>query len=312
MAPRWARRHRGRRRADENHRSWCSSIDRGVLQRSPFPRGQGHHRPKPPPEGAPPRAKRRYAEGTATDYDVLAAVAADNAKPEVIHSDGHPYHSRPASFAFSPSSRERSKPSVSSRPLDPTSATGTTPLATAFTHAARACFSSKTKSVIARDLVKIYRRRQQAAAGPHRQVPDGASTISVTWKRTGSSGASGSISHFRRDADEGQGCSARSDVGRSTTTERLSAIRLPRGEGPPSTRSSRRARSRPPSQTRRLRAVAEAGYELGAKTFLEVEDALLNLMMAQATAASRRGGVEKGPGDPRPVGLSHPDPSSSA
>ena len=242
-------------------------------------------------------AKRRYAEGTATDYDVLAAqVAADNAKPEVIRAT-NAIHTTRDRLRFLLAIESGEVEAVGElTPADPTSPIPDydTALATAFTHRPELA-SLENQKAIARDLVKIYgadnKPRLDLAAGYGWREYDLGDMeangefwsvgLNLSFPIFDGMRTKGKVAQARSDVRtiDNNGAALRDQIALEVRTALHAVVEA---------REIETAIAGTVEQAERLHTMAEAGYELGAKTFLEVEDALLNLMMARVDLARAR------------------------
>ncbi|MHB8077668.1 MAG: efflux RND transporter permease subunit [Candidatus Krumholzibacteriia bacterium] len=237
-------------------------------------------------------ARRKYEEGTATDYDVLAArVAAENARPETI---------RAANAVRAALDRLRfllaveggelevagSLDAAPAAPVEPAAA-----LALALTHRPELA-SLEHQAAIARDVVRIYRAEDrprldlQAAYGRREYEIDGRVAAGVAW----SAGVTFSFPIFDGLRTRGRVAQARSDLRtlEISVARQRDAIAL---EVRNATRAVEEAReiatalTGTVAQAEQLLRMAEDGFELGVTTRLDVEDAQLNLATARGNLA---------------------------
>jgi HAE1 family hydrophobic/amphiphilic exporter-1 len=242
-------------------------------------------------------ANRKYAEGTATDYDVLAAeVAVENARPEVIRATNALNSARDRlRFLLAIESGEVD----ASGQLTPADAASPPPdydsaLATALEHRPDLA-SIEHRMAVVRDLVKMYgagdKPRLDLAAGyGWRQYDlEGLTADGEFW----SVGLNLSFPIFDGMRTRGKVAQARSDLrtaenDRAALRDQIALEVRTALHGVVESREIETAIAGTVSQADRLLAMAEAGYELGAKTHLEVEDAQLNVISARADLARAR------------------------
>ncbi len=242
-------------------------------------------------------ANRKYAEGTATDYDVLAAqVAVENARPEVIRATNALNSTRDRlRFLLAIESGEvdasgELTPAVPDMPPpDYDSA-----LATALEHRPDLA-SIEHLMAVSRDLIKIYgagdKPRLDLAAGyGWRQYDiEGLMADGEFW----SVGLNLSFPIFDGMRTRGKVAQAKSDLrtaenNRAALRDQIALEVRTALHGVVESTEIETAIAGTVSQADRLLAMAEAGYELGAKTHLEVEDAQLNVISARADLARAR------------------------
>ncbi len=243
--------------------------------------------------------KKRYAAGTATDYDVLAAeVAADNIRPEAIRAENQVRSSRERlRFVIGLGPREvdaaGSLASALEAEIVPVLDYGQ---AYAEALSSRPELSSLRNSIeAARDLVTIAAAANkpgldlngtlgwnQVEMGPDTgKGTDWSAGIVLTWPL---------FDGFRT---EGQVTAAESDLAglRLREAELVDAIALEARDAVNAVREAgeiMRALTGTVSQAEKLLSMAEKGFELGVKTRLEVQDAQLNLSSAKGGLSRAR------------------------
>jgi HAE1 family hydrophobic/amphiphilic exporter-1 len=241
-------------------------------------------------------AQRRFDEGTATDYDVLAArVALQNVKPQAI---------RAANAVRTARDRLRfvlavDRPVDAVGRLDSGDTTATFPdyataLATAYEHRPDLA-SMQHERAIRKDLVKIYnagdkpRLDLHATAGQRAYNIDGLNADGPYW----SAALAFSFPIFDGMRTRGQVAQARSDlhtleIDEARLRDRVALeVRTALG-AVEEARGIEAALAGTAEQARRLLQMAEDGYELGVTTFLDVEDAQLGLLQAETNLAGAR------------------------
>jgi HAE1 family hydrophobic/amphiphilic exporter-1 len=242
-------------------------------------------------------ARRKYAEGTATDYDVLAAeVAVDNSRPEVIRAANALDTARDRlRFLLAVETGEVDAVGVLS-PADPLAPPPDYDAALATALEQRPDLAAVGhRMAVSRDVIKIYgagdKPRIDLAAGYGWRSYDleGMKADGDFW----SVGLNLSFPIFDGMRTRGKVAQARSDfrVAENDEAALRDRIALDVRNALHEVVVSREIESAVEgtvSQADRLLAMAEAGYELGAKTRLEVEDAALNLMAARVDLARAR------------------------
>lgn len=239
-------------------------------------------------------AKRRYAAGVATDYDVLAAsVSAENARPEVIRTENLVRTTRDR-LRFLLALEEDVEVSGTLEAGAPQVGTYESVLAVARKRRPELEELRRRKD-IAEELIKIY----NADDKPRLDLKGG-----VGWREleTGPFAADGkawnagiflSFPIFDGWKTRGKVAQAQSDRRSLEIDEaRLSdSISLEIREAMNAVSESGeivKALSGTVGQAERLLAMAEKGFELGVKIRLEVEDAELNLLQAKGNLAQAR------------------------
>jgi HAE1 family hydrophobic/amphiphilic exporter-1 len=242
-------------------------------------------------------AQRKLDEGTATDYEVLAArVAVQNARPQAI---------RAANAVRTARDRLRYLLALEGAEVDAAGelAPGDslapppdyeTALAAAWAHRPELAAIAHQRAV-QHDLVKIYgagdkpRLDLQAAYGQREYDIDGFTADGPYW----SAGLYVSFPIFDGLRTRGKVAQARSDA-RAVEIEEARLRDLIALEVRTAVHAVEEARgieaalAGTVAQARRLLAMAEAGFDLGVKTHLEVEDAQLDLMAARGNLARAR------------------------
>jgi HAE1 family hydrophobic/amphiphilic exporter-1 len=242
-------------------------------------------------------ASRKYAEGTATDYDTLAAkVAVDNARPAAIRAANAVHTARDRlRFLLALEKGEveaegELAPADSEAPLPDYEAA----LRTALAHRPELASLGHQK-VIARDLVRIYgagskpRLDLEGGYGWRWYDIEGMTADGEFW----SAGVTLTFPFFDGMRTRGKVAQAKSDV--RTLENQEAALRDQIAlevraalHAAVEAREIEAALSGTAAQAERLHAMARDGYELGAMRRLEVEDALLNLMAARGDLARAR------------------------
>ena len=240
---------------------------------------------------------RKYAEGTATDYDVLAAqVAVDNSKPEVIRATNAINTARDRLRFLLAIDAGEVEAVGELTPADSASSPPDydTALATALEHRPELS-SLEHRMAVARDFIKIYgadnKPRLDLAAGyGWRQYDLGdmkadgefwSVGLNLSFPIFDGMRTKGKVAQARSDARtiENDGGALRDQIALEVRTALHAVVEA---------REIESAIAGTVQQADRLLAMAQAGYDLGAKTHLEVEDALLNLMMARVDLARAR------------------------
>jgi HAE1 family hydrophobic/amphiphilic exporter-1 len=241
-------------------------------------------------------AQRRLEEGTATDYDVLAArVALQNVRPQAIRATNAVRTARDRlRFVLA-----ADRPVDAVGRLDSGDTTATFPdyvtaLATAYAHRPDLA-SMQHERAIRKDLVKIYnagdkpRLDLHATAGKRAYNIDGMTADGPYW----SAALAFSFPIFDGMRTRGQVAQARSDlhtleIDEARLRDRVALeVRTALG-AVEEARGIESALAGTADQARRLLKMAEDGYELGVTTFLDVEDAQLGLLQAETNLAGAR------------------------
>ncbi len=240
-------------------------------------------------------ARKKYAAGTATDYDVLAAeVGVENARPDVIRTENLIRITRDRlRFLLG---LEGQEVDVQGSLVTPLSASPSYEDSLASAWKNRPELSGiKNRIGIAEELVTVYKAmnkpRLDLKAGYGWKDSDFivANADGPAW----SAGLYLTFPFFDGGRTQGKVAQARSDVASLKIEEAklLDAIVLQIHESVNAVRESGeivKGLSGTVSQALRLLAMAEKGYEFGVKTRLEVDDAQLNLMLAQGNLAKSR------------------------
>ncbi len=241
-------------------------------------------------------AQRRLEEGTATDYDVLAArVALQNVKPQAIRAANAVRTARDRlQFVLAVG-----RPVDAVGRLDSGDTTATFPdyataLATAYAHRPDLA-SMQHERAIRKDLVKIYnagdkpRLDLQATAGKRAYNIDGMNAEGPYW----SAALAFSFPIFDGLRTRGQVAQARSDlhtleIDEARLRDRVALEVRSALNAVEEARGIEAALAGTAGQARRLLKMAEDGYGLGVTTFLDVEDAQLGLLQAETNLAGAR------------------------
>jgi HAE1 family hydrophobic/amphiphilic exporter-1 len=242
-------------------------------------------------------ARRKQLEGTATDYDVLAAqVAVENARPELIRAS-NAVHTARDRLRFLLAMETGEVEAVGElTPADPSSLPPDyeSALSTALAH--RPEISSMAHQMaVARDIIKIYsagnKPRLDFVGGyGWRQYDLGGMTadgefwslgLNLSFPIFDGMRTNGKVAQARSDLRtiENSEASLRDQIALEVRTALHDVVEA---------REIEAAIAGTVEQAGRLLTMAEAGYELGAKIQLEVEDALLNLMSARVNLARAR------------------------
>jgi HAE1 family hydrophobic/amphiphilic exporter-1 len=229
--------------------------------------------------------------GTATDYDVLAAeVAADNAKPEVIRAEHHLRLARERLRVLL--AEEHEVDAVGALPVEIVPYPAFEPmLATAWESRAELAELAHEQAV-RRALVSISKaegkpRVDLSAAWGRRWIGvTGATASGASW----TAGLSVSFPFFDGGKTGGRVRQAESELARVAIDESAlrDAIALQVRAAVDGVREAgeiARALAGTVAQAERVVFMAEKGDELGVKTRLEVEDAVVNLAAARASLA---------------------------
>ena len=241
-------------------------------------------------------AQRRFDEGTATDYDVLAArVALQNVKPQAIRAANAVRTARDRlQFVLA-----ADRPVDAVGRLDSGDTTATFPdyataLATALAHRPDLA-SLMHDRAIRKDLVKIYnagdkpRLDLHATAGKRSYNIDGLNAEGPYW----SAALAFSFPIFDGLRTRGQVAQARSDlhtlaIDEARLRDRVALeVRTALG-AVEEARGIEAALAGTAEQAQRLLKMAEDGYGLGVTTFLDVEDAQVGLLQAETNLAGAR------------------------
>jgi len=242
-------------------------------------------------------ARRKQLEGTATDYDVLAAqVAVENARPELIRAS-NAVHTASDRLRFLLAIETGEVKAIGeltqADPAAPPPDYGAA-LATALAH--RPEISSMTHQMaVAHDLIKIYsadnKPRLDFVGGyGWRQYDLGGMTadgefwslgLNLSFPIFDGMRTNGKVAQAKSDLRtiENNDASLRDQIALEVRTALHDVVEA---------REIEAAIAGTVEQAGRLLTMAEAGYELGAKIQLEVEDALLNLMSARVNLARAR------------------------
>jgi HAE1 family hydrophobic/amphiphilic exporter-1 len=237
-------------------------------------------------------ARRRYAAGVSTEYDVLAGeVAVENARPDAIRTEN-----------LVRTSRDRLRFILSvAEDVDPQGdlhgSIGPVPeyeevLETAYRRRPELT-DLKDRLAFSSELVKVARagnkpRLDLKASGGYRELTLGPTEYEgKTW----SVGLAVTFPFFDGFRTKGRVDQAKSDVSTLKIEEAktLDAIALQIRDSLNKVRESAgivQGLSGTVSQAERLLQMAEKGYEYGVKTHLDVEDAELNLVQARGSLAS--------------------------
>lgn len=240
-------------------------------------------------------ARKKYAAGTATDYDVLAAeVGLENARPDVIRTENLIRITRDRlRFLLG---LEGQEVDVQGSLLTPLSASPSYEDSLASAWKNRPELSGiKNRIGIAEELVTVYKAMNK----PRLDLKAGYGWRDSDFIIANADGAAWSVGlyltfpFFDGWRTQGKVAQARSDVASLKIEEAklLDAIVLQIHESVNAVRESGeivKGLSGTVSQAQRLLSMAEKGYEFGVKTRLEVDDAQLNLMLAQGNLAKAR------------------------
>lgn len=240
-------------------------------------------------------AKRKFAAGVATDYDVLAAdVAADNARPEVIRSENNIRIARERLrflLALGPEEID------AAGSLDMPSADR--PVAVTYEEAFLSAGKQRPELADLRLRIGVYDQLVKIAAAENKPRLDLKGAVGWHWTslddpgpRQESDGAAWNVGiyltfpFFDGFKSSGKVAQARSDLRSKQIEEKklLDSIALEVREAGYALREAAevfQAVSGTVKQAERLVQMAEKGYEYGVKIRLEVEDAQLNLLQAR-------------------------------
>jgi outer membrane protein TolC len=237
-------------------------------------------------------ARKKYAAGTATDYDVLSAeVTVENARPEVIRAENLiPDRLDRLRFLLGLEGQEIDVrgsliASLSDSPSYEDS------LATAWKNRPELT-AVKNRIGIGEELVTVYKAMNK----PRLDLKAGYgwnSTDILTYREAGQAWSAGvylTFPFFDGLRTQGKVAQARSDVATLKIEEAklLDSIVLQIHEAVNAVQEAEeilKGSSGTVSQAQRLLAMAEKGYEFGAKTKLDVDDAQLNLNRSQLSLA---------------------------
>lgn len=240
-------------------------------------------------------AKKKYAAGTATEYDVLAAeVAVENARPEVIRGENLVRITRDRlRFLLGLEDREIEVQGALTAEAVPvpsleeclTLAWKNRPELAALKH----------RIGMGEELIKVYRAMDK----PRLDLKAGYGWKSLdilTTKGEGTTWSAGvylTFPFFDGLRTRGKVAQAQSELNSLKIEEAklLDAIVLQTREALNALREAEeivKALSGNVAQAKKLLAMAEKGYEFGVKTKLDVDDAELNLMLAQTNLAKAR------------------------
>ncbi len=242
------------------------------------------------------QAQRKYDEGTATDYEVLAArVAVQNARPDAIRTANLIRTARERLRFVLACDREvdvvgeLAPGDTLSPPPDYATA-----LATALARRPDLAAAAHQRA-IQHDLVKIYSAADKprvdlaAAWGQRRYEIEGLAVDGPYW----SAGLTMSFPIFDGLRTRGRVAQARSDLRISEVDEaqlrdRITLEVRTAVNAVEEARGIEVALAGTAGEARRLLRMAEDGFTLGVKTLLDVEDAQLNLMSAEGNLARAR------------------------
>ncbi|MBI4763141.1 MAG: TolC family protein [Deltaproteobacteria bacterium] len=240
-------------------------------------------------------ARKKYAAGTATDYDVLAAeVTVENARPDVIRTENIIRISRDRlRFLLG---LEGQEVDTQGNLLSPTILPLSYEDSIGIAWKNRPELSNfKHRIGIAEELVTIYKAMNKPRLDFKAGYGWKSQDIFIN-KADGPNwtiGLYATFPFFDGLRTQGKVAQAKSEVASLKIEEAklLDAIVLQVHESVNAVRESGeivKGLSGTVSQAQRLLAMAEKGYEFGVKTRLEVDDAQLNLMLAQGNLAKAR------------------------
>ncbi|MEW6187402.1 MAG: TolC family protein [Thermodesulfobacteriota bacterium] len=240
-------------------------------------------------------ARKKFAAGTATEYDMLAAdVAVENARPEVIRTDNLIRITRDRlRFLLG---LERREVEVQGTLLSPLASVPSFEECLDLAWKNRPELSAiKHRIGMSEELVKIYKAMNK----PRLDLKAG-----YGWKQldiltskgegpTWSAGVFLTFPFFDGMRTQGRVAQAKSEVASLKIEEAklLDAIVLQTREAINAVRESGeivKGLSGTVAQAEKLLSMAEKGYEFGVKTKLDVDDAELNLMLAQSNLTKAR------------------------
>ncbi len=241
-------------------------------------------------------AKKKYAAGTATDYDVLASeVAVENARPEVIRTENLIRITRDRlRFLLGLEGQEVDVQGSLLTPLQ-ASPSYEDSLASAWKNRPELT-GIKHRIGIAEELVILYKAMNKPRITFNAGYALNYTDIQVLPASTGPGWTVGlnlTFPFFDGWRTQGKVAQAKSDVASLKIDEAklLDSIVLQIHDAVNAVRESGeivKGLSGTVSQAQRLLAMAEKGYEFGVKTKLEVDDAQLNLTLAQGNLAKAR------------------------
>ena len=233
-------------------------------------------------------ARKKFAAGTSTDYDVLAAgVAVENARPDVIRTENLIYITRDRlRFLLGLENQEVDVngtllPTISTYPSYEDS------IALAWKNRPELS-GYKHRIGMAEELVTIYK----AGNKPRLDLKAGYAWNSMDFPGW-TAGLYITFPIFNGLRTQGKVAQAKSDLATLKIEEAklIDAIVLQIHEAVNAVRESGeivKGLAGTVSQAQRLLSMAEKGYEFGVKTRLDVDDAQLNLMLAQSNLAKAR------------------------
>ncbi len=241
-------------------------------------------------------ARKKYAAGTATDYDVLAAgVATENARPDVIRTENLIRITRDRlRFLLG---LENQEVDVQGNLLTPLSGSPSYEDSLAAAWKNRPELSGiKHRIGIAEELVNVYKAMNKPRIDFKAGYGWNYTDIQITPSAEGPAWTAGiniTFPFFDGLRTQGKVMQAKSDLATLKIEEAklLDSIVLQIHEAVNSVHESEeivKGLSGTVAQAQRLLAMAEKGYEFGVKTRLDVDDAQLNLMMAQSNLAKAR------------------------
>jgi outer membrane protein TolC len=239
-------------------------------------------------------ARRKFTAGVATEYDVLAAqVAVDNARPDAIRTENAVRVSREQLRFYLGIPEEVDVAGRLEAPMESVPE---------YDEALQVAFKRRPeladlrdKLETAKELVKVYRagdkpRVDFKASGGYRVLTPGSTEYDgKTW----SVGLTVTFPFFDSFKTKGKVAQAKSDVSTARIAEAktLDSVALQVRNSLNKVWESAgivQGLSGTVSQAERLLAMAQKGYEYGAKTHLDVQDAELNLSQARYSLASAR------------------------
>jgi outer membrane protein TolC len=241
-------------------------------------------------------ARKKYSAGTATDYDVLAAeVAVENARPDVIRTENLIRITRDRlRFLLG---LEGQEVDVQGSLLAPLSAPPSYEDSLDAAWKNRPELSAiKHRIGIGEELLTVYKAMNKPKVNFMAGYAWNYTDIIITPAADGPAWTAGInviFPFFDGFRTQGKVAQARSEVASLKIEESklLDAIVLQIHESVNAVRESGeivKGLSGTVSQAQRLLAMAEKGYEFGVKTKLDVDDAELNLMLAQGNLARAR------------------------
>jgi HAE1 family hydrophobic/amphiphilic exporter-1 len=241
-------------------------------------------------------AQRRYDEGTATDYDILAArVAMQNARPQAIRAanDVRTACDR-LRFVLALDTPVDAVGKLTSGDSLATFPDYATALTNAYARRPEVAAISHERAIRA-DLVKIYNADDKprvdlfGAYGHRAYEIDGTSVDGLYW----SAGLAVSFPIFDGLRTRGHVAQARSDlrsleIDEAQLRERIALEVRTALNAVEEARGIEAALVGTVEQARRLLRMAEDGFSLGVKTLLDVEDAQLDMLQAEGNLARAR------------------------